>query len=228
VLRALPHLTALSCDGERCDDGAMRHIAAIPGLRQLAAQGTLASDEGFTALSRSPSLEHLWGRECPNLSGRGFRALAAMPRLWGLAVSCKSVDDAALATLPSFPALTFLMPMDVSDAGFRHVGRCPRLEALWCMYCRDTGDAATSHLRELKLRLYYAGKTRITDASLAQLAAMDSLETVQLWETAGVTDAGVAALARLPRLRELAISGAPHVTRAGVSTFRPDVRVELG
>jgi len=35
------------------------------------------------------------------------------------------------------------MPMNVPDPGFRHVGRCAELEDLWCMYCRDTGDAAT-------------------------------------------------------------------------------------
>jgi hypothetical protein len=228
VLEDLPHLVALSCEGERCDDGAMRRIASIPGLRQLDAQDTVATDDGFTALSRSQSIERIWGRECPNLTGRGFRALAAMPRLWGLAVSCKHVDDAALATLPAFPSLTFVMPMDVPDEGFRHVGRCPRLDALWCMYCRDTGDVATRHIQGSMLRLYYAGKTKITDASLEMLGTMDSLETVQLWETAGVTDAGIAALARLPRLRELAISGAPRVTRAGVSVFRPDVRVDYG
>jgi hypothetical protein len=44
-----------------------------------------------------------------------------MPALRGLAVSCARVDDAALALLPRFPALNDLMPMDVGDAGFRHV-----------------------------------------------------------------------------------------------------------
>jgi hypothetical protein len=204
----------------------MRHIAAIPKLRALQAQGTVATDDGFVALSRSRTLEHIWGRECPNLGGRGFAALAAMPALRGLAVSCKRVDDAALATLPTFPALTFIMPMDVPDAGFRHVGRCEKLKALWCMYCRDTGDEATSHLAGLQLELYYAGKTRITDASLEILGRMSSLEKVELWETAGVTDAGIGALLALPRLRELSISGVPRVTRKGVSVFPPRVRVD--
>jgi len=225
-LASLPNLGALGCDGNRCDDTAMRHIAAIPRLRTLQAQGTVATDDGFVALSKSQSLEHIWGRECPNLGGRGFAALAAMPALRGLAVSCLHVDDAALATLPTFPALTFIMPMDVPDAGFRHVGRCEKLDALWCMYCRDTGDEATAHIAGLQLELYYAGKTKITDASLEILGRMTSLETIQLWETAGVTDEGIAALTSLPRLRELAISGVPRVTRQGVATFPPRVRVD--
>ena len=206
----------------------MRHIAAIPKLRALQAQGTVATDDGFVALSRSQSIEHIWGRECPNLTGRGFAALAAMPSLRGLAVSCKHVDDASLATLPTFPALTFIMPMDVPDAGFRHVGRCEKLTALWCMYCRDTGDEATAHIARLPLQLYYAGKTKITDKSMEILGRMKTLEKVELWQTAGVTDAGIAALAALPRLRELSISGVPRVSRNAVAMFPAGVRVEYG
>src|SRR5439155_23269020 len=132
----LPNLGFIGCQGEHCDDLAMHHIAAIPRLRMLMGQGTVAGDAGFAALSRSKTIEYIWGRECPNLTGRGFAALAAMPALRGLAVSCKNVDDASLSALPSFAALRGLMPMDVPDEGFRHVGRCENLESLWCMYCR--------------------------------------------------------------------------------------------
>lgn len=228
ALADLPNLAHLGCQGERCDDAAMRRIAEIPSLRMLMAQGTVATDAGFTALSRSRSIEYIWGRECPNLKGRGFRALAAMPALRGLAVSCKRVDDAALATLPDFPALVHLLPMDVSDDGYRHVGRCARLEKLWCMYCRDTGDAATAHIADLNLKYYYAGKTRITDRSLQILARMRSLESIEFWEVAGITDKGLAALATLPNLRELSIAGSPNVTRRGLAAFPAAVRVTPG
>lgn len=226
-LAGLPRLGVLGVDGNLCNDVAMRHVAAIPDLRMLMAQGTVATDAGFAALSRSRSIEYLWGRECPNLTGDGFRALASMPALRGLAVSCRRVDDAALGLLPSFPSLRELLPMDVSDDGFRHVGRCEALERLWCMYCRDTGDEATRHIAGLKLRTYYAGKTKITDASLEILARMESLEEIELWETAGVTNRGVAALAALPKLRKLDIGGAPHVTRAGVAGFPSRVKVDI-
>lgn len=228
-LADLPNLGFLGCQDALCDDDAMRHIGAIPRLRMLMGQGTVASDDGFLALSRSRTIEYIWGRDCPNLGGRGFAALATMPALRGLAVSCKHVDDAALSALPSFPALRGLMPMDVSDDGFRHVGRCERLEDLWCMYCRDTGDAATGHISGLSgLKTYYAGKTKITDATLEILGRMTSLEKLEFWETAGITDAGIAALAKLPRLREISISGAPRVTRQGVSVFPAGVRVDYG
>jgi len=114
----------------------------------------------------------------------------------------------------------------VPDAGFRHVGQCEQLEALWCMYCRDTTDTATGHIADLtRLRSYYAGMTRITDRSLEILGRMTSLERLEFWEIAGITDGGIAALTRLPQLRRLSIGGSPRVTRAALDGFPPGVRV---
>ena len=224
-LRSLPNLRDLMFGGERCDDEAMRHIAALPGLRRLQVQDTVASDAGFEALSASRSIEGIWGRECPNLTGRGFAALSSMPALRSLGVSCQRVDDSALATLPRFPALTELTPIGMGDDGFRHVGRCARLEKLVCMYCRDIGDEATAHVTGLPLKSYYSGSTRITDRSLEMLAAIASLEEIELWACDGVTDAGVASLARLPRLKQLALDGLPRVTPNVASVFAAHVRV---
>ena len=227
VVADLPHLEMLGCEGMLCNDVAMGHIGALPHLRMLMGQGTVASDNGFRALARSRTIEFIWGRECPNLRGQGFRALAEMPALQGLGVSCKLVDDASLALLPVFPALTQLMPMDVTDDGFRHVGGCRQLERLWCMYCRTTGDAATAHITGLpRLRTYYAGRTQITDRSLEILSTMDSLEELEFWETAGITNAGIGALARLPRLRRIEVGSTNHVTWDGFAAFPPCVRID--
>jgi len=225
-LAALPNLGFLGCPGEICDDDAMRHIGALPNLRMLMAQGTIATDEGFKHLSQSKTIEYIWGRECPNLNGAGFVALAEMPALKGLAVSCKFVDDDALAKLPSFPALKELMPMDVTDDGFRHVGRCHQLESLILMYCRDTTDVATEHIQALpNLKKYHAGYTLITDRSLQMLSQMHSLEELSFEGCKWLTDAGLTALASLPRLRELSIGNSPRVTRTGISAFPNNIRV---
>lgn len=225
-LKGLANLGYLGCQGALCDDKAMRHIAALPRLRMLMGQGTVATEEGFRHLSQSQSIEYFWGRECPNLNGPGFIALSRMPALKGLAVSCKFVDDAALATLSDFPALKELMPMDVSDHGFRHVGRSKQLESLILMYCRDTGDVATSHISQLpNLRKYHAGYTLITDRSLETLSRMSSVERLSFEGCKFITDAGVAFLSTMPNLREISIGGCPRVTRAGVTSFAPDVGV---
>src|SRR5262249_14491563 len=70
MLAKMSNLGALGCGVDLCNDTAMRHIAAIPRLRMLMAQGTVATDDGFVALSQSQTIEYIWGRECPNLQGR--------------------------------------------------------------------------------------------------------------------------------------------------------------
>ena len=221
----LPNLEALGCDGELSTDTAMRHIAAMPRLRKLRAQESVATDDGFTELSRSRTIESIWGRECPNFGSRGFLALSKMPALRGLGIGCGNVDDAALSALPDFPSLRELTPIGVKDEGFRHVGRCRQLERLTCMYCRDTTDVATEYVAELEIKYYYAGLTKITDRSLAILGKMASLEQVDLYECGGVTDAGLVDLARLPRLREVHLDGLPGVTLEGTRVFPANVRV---
>jgi hypothetical protein len=222
----LPNLGSLGADGELSNDVAMRHIAAMPRLRRLRAQGTVATDDGFEALSQSKTIEYIWGRECPNLCSRGFVALSKMPALRGLGVSCKNVEDEALSLLPQFPALRELTPVDVKDDGFAHIGRCESLERLTCMYCRDTTDAATEHIGGLRLRYYYAGLTLLTDRSLEILGRMTSLEQVELYECNGVTDAGLVFLAGLPRLYEIHLDGLPGVTLEGTRIFPARVSVK--
>ncbi len=203
----------------------MPHIAALPRLRFLGAQDTIADDDGFVALARSPSIENIWGRRCHNLRRRGFQALSEMPALRGLSVSCLNVDDEGLAALPDFPALRELMPMDVPDAGYRHIGRCADLDSLILMYCRDTTDAATAHLTGLgKLTYYFNSYTTITDRTPAILSTLDSLERITFDTCHGLTDAGIVSLARLPRLRELSVSGR-GVTAAVGRPFPPTVAV---
>jgi hypothetical protein len=221
----LPNLASLGCDGALSDDIAMGHIAALPRLRQLRAQESVATDDGFEALSRSQTLEGFWGRVCPNFGSRGFVAFSKMPSLRRLGVGCKNVDDAALSALPRFPALEELTPIGMNDEGFRYVGRCGRLHRLTCMYCRDITDTATGNIAGLSLKYYYSGLTQITDRSLAILGRMASLEEIGLYECKGVTDAGLPFLAALPRLREIHLDGLPGVTRDGTKVFPATVRV---
>jgi len=136
-----------------------------------------------------------------------------------------NVDDDGVSALPTFPALKELMPMDVPDAGYRHIGKCEQLESLILMYCRDTTDAATEHITGLrKLSYYFNSYTTITDRTPALLSEMDSIERITFDACHGLTNAGVAQLARLPRLRELRVSG-KGVTSEVVDAFPPRVSV---
>ncbi|MCL4796480.1 MAG: hypothetical protein KJZ84_18090 [Bryobacteraceae bacterium] len=224
-LAEMANLMALGSDGELSSDRAMEHIARIPRLRRLRAQESVATEEGFCALSRSATLEGFWGRECANFGSRSFLAFARMPALRSLGVSLQKVEEQALGALAEFPALRELTPIGLTDEGFRHVGRCAELERLTCMYCRETTDAATEQIGGLRLSYYYAGLTRITDRSLEILGQMETLDQVDLYECKGVTDRGLAFLAKLPRLREVHLDSLPGVTPRGVRVFPRRVRV---
>jgi hypothetical protein len=222
-LAVLPHFGWLAFDAK---DESMSAIAALPHLRFLMCQDTTAGDEGFEALSRSRTLEYIWGRRCHNLQRRGFMAMAGMPALRALSVSCLNVDDTGLSALPRFPALRELMPMDVPDEGYRHIGACEHLDSLVLMYCRNTGDRATEHIRGLAhLRKYFASYNLITDRTPEILSQMDTLEEVTFDSCARLTNRGVAALARLPRLRQVGVSGMPLVTSEVIAAFPPGVHV---
>jgi hypothetical protein len=225
-LARLPNLGRLAVEAH---DETMSYIAAMPRLRLLMIQDTDAGTDGWVALSQSQSIEQIWGRRCHNLRSRGFRALASMPALQNLAVSCKNVDDDAIATLPTFPALREIMPMDIPDEGYRHLARCERLERLVLMYCRDTTDRATEQITGMRhLKRYFASYTQITDRTPELLGGMPSLEDVEFSACAGLTNAGIAALARLPRLRRLGLGDLPRVTREVVGRFGPEVVVRFG
>ena len=225
-LADLPNLAWLGCNANLCTDEAMRGISAMPRLRFLMCQDAVAGDRGFTALSRSRSIEYVWGRRCYGLTGSGFSALAEMPALQGLSVSCRNVGEDGLSALPRFPALKELMPMDVSDEGFRYVGRCEQLEALHCMYCEKTSDTATEHLTGLrKLKKYQAWGTQITDRSLDSLGRIQTLEHVLFYKCGAITDAGLMFIARLPQLREVSLECLQQVTADAAAIFPASVRV---
>ncbi|MEP6492107.1 MAG: hypothetical protein ABJF01_05485 [bacterium] len=221
-LLSLPNLGWLAFDAK---DDAMPYIAQMPRLRFLGCQDTVAGDDGFVALARSESIEHIWGRRSHNLQRRGFIALSQMPALRHLSVSCLNVDDVGVATLPNFPALRELMPMDVPDSGYRHISKCERLDSLVLMYCRETTDAATEHLVGLPaLTKYFASYTQITDRTPELLSRIASLEAVTFDACAGLTNDGITWLARLPKLRELRISG-QRITADVLNQFPPTVAV---
>jgi len=227
-LTSLPNLQWLGCTASLCTDKAMRSIADMADLKFLMCQDTVAGDNGFAELSRSSSIENIWGRRCYGISDRGFAALADMPALRGLSVSCKNVGDAGLSALPRFPALREFMPMDVSDDGFRHVGHCRHLEALHCMYCPETTDAATQNMAGLTgLKVYGAWGTQIGDASLRVLGQLPLLERLTFYQCDRITNDGLQALAGLKRLVEVNLERLANVSDDAAAIFPANVRVNF-
>jgi beta-lactamase regulating signal transducer with metallopeptidase domain len=74
---------------------------------------------------------------------------------------------------------------------------------------RNLTDEALAHVRKFtRLKRLYLKETQATDAGLANLRGMQSLEDVIIWDGRVVTDAGAAHLATLPNLTRLSVSNA--------------------
>lgn len=249
ALRALAGMTALRQlrTGHAVTDAGLALLREIPVYRtwlggavvmgltsydaapnQIMLRGTF-TDRGMEHLR---GLDGLFGLQLDDaalaITARAMEPLTTLPHLGWLAVelpvSCLNVDDQGIAALPAFPALRELMPMDIPDAGYAHVGRCAALESLVLMYCREATDAATERITALSaLRSYFNSYTTITGRTPALLSTMDSLDRITFDTCHGLTDAGLATLSRLPRLRILGASG-KQLTAAVAQAFRPASR----
>jgi RNA polymerase sigma factor (sigma-70 family) len=224
-LANMANLGWLGCCASKCTDAVLLQIGQMPHLRFLNCQDTVAGDQGFEALSQSQTIQHIWGRRCYNLGDRGFAALASMPALNGLAVSCRNVGESGLSILPSFPVLKEIVPIDVTDPGFVHIGRCKGLDVLNNMYCPEMTDVATAHIRSLALKAYRVWSSQITDRSLEILGQMNSLEHL-LFYNCEITDRGLAAIVNLPNLKDVALERLGKVTETGIGCFPSRVQIK--
>ena len=105
------------------DDVAMRHFAAIPRLRKLRAQETRGDRRRLRGAEPVADSRGVLGTRVPELRQPRIRGAVADA---GAAQPRHRLQErrrpARSSTLPLFPALRELTPIDVQDAGFRHVG----------------------------------------------------------------------------------------------------------
>jgi hypothetical protein len=105
------HVECVDLMGTPTDDGAIAALAGKKKLRRLKT-GRNVTDLGILLLPPDTCFQDLARRRDAlrpmsiDLPSRGFTAVTAVLTLRGLAVSSKRVDDAALAMLPRFPAVS--------------------------------------------------------------------------------------------------------------------------
>ena len=153
---------------------------------------TVATDEGFEALSRSRTLESLWGPRVPEpQQPRLHRALDACRRCADSASAARTSTDAALSTLPR------LSRAARADAHRRHRRRLPPRRPLRAARAPDLHVLPRHDRRRDRAYRRAADPLllRRADAhhrpSLEILGRMPSLEQIELYECNGVTDAGL-------------------------------------
>ena len=187
--------------------------AALAGLAELRRASTL--DRAVAAIEgvggsleyardrpRSPSsaywvrLDNEWITDAKLARVRW--AIASLPNVRKLSLSCSQVTDSGLGAIQGLDRLRSLElgTMRVTDAGLRNLPLLPDLRDVDLFYCRGIRGPGLAHLARLpelrSLRLAYTG---INDAALDHLRRSSRLESVDVSRT-DVTDAAADALER--------------------------------
>jgi hypothetical protein len=241
-----------------------RGFARLPSMPKLASLRISSPLTGasFAALANFPKLAELEAHGL-RVSAEDAAALADLPDLVWLDLIAAELEDAALAQFARIRKLDGLLidrpvhgPTGAKPSAdsIAKLATCRQLTLLSLDRC-DVNDHTVEilarglpQLKELFLR-----KTKVTDASLPFLRAMERLEVLALDETAvssdgltklaghpalkelwltgtTITDDVIPFLARLPKLEKIWLSDT-HVTAEGAALLRsasPHVRVTLG
>ncbi len=144
--------------------------------------------------------------------------LKALPGLRTLDLNWNRVTNAVLEqTQGSWPDLEELGldGTEVTDSGISRLEKAtPRLQSLSLTGNRGVIDIGIARLTKLPLRQLHISKTQVTDAGLASVKELSTLEELYCGHRA-ITDVGVEHLKDMPNLRSLAL-GETSVTDTGL------------
>lgn len=210
----LSHLKSLTLYGKCAglNDSTVGRLLTLQELETLNTEGAQLSDVGVRQLSGLASLRttdffHLsFGME--GFTGVGFAAWKKLPHLERLTVA----------------------GMSMGDPGFAAIAQLTQLRELrtWHTYQTEGGNAEIAklpNLRRLQIgqRLPRPGApdASLSDASIATLVKIPSLEVLQLGE-AHFTLAGLRQLKTLPRLKQLRVYES-DISPADIDTLRAEL-----
>lgn len=197
-------------------DADLSPIAQLARLRSLRLSGPI-SDNTFLTLGPLPDIEALHVDDGASFGGgpspearSSDRLLEHIGRMAGLreviVYHGGPFTDSGISCIASLPGLRSLMMANghgLTDESSRILARVPTLQSI-CLRGEAITDAtprALAALRDLKsLRLFVPYS--ISDAGLAAIGSITSLEDLQIYST-NITRAGACHLAKLPRLRDL-------------------------
>jgi len=178
------------------DDRTLARICALPGLRELHLDGAQLTNAGLAALEKVDSLERL----CLIMSGLDREGIAHLGRLHSL--EGLRVHTGAPMQREDLAPLAQLDGLEELNLGWYW------LDARW-----PELFAALPPFTRLRRLLYFmpmvgggGGREVLTDRTLATLARLPALESIQLYNGT-CTAKGIAELTRLPKLAVLELPG---------------------
>jgi len=223
-LSKLQDLRVLDLRGNmEAGDMTLEVVAALPKLKALKHRSTAVSDYGMELLSRNGSIENLLIQDfaitsqsgqylaklqklsqleifrCQGFGSEGVLALKGLNLQRLTLRDLPTIDDSALEVLKELPKLKkfYLHEISgVSDTGLKNLASVKALELLDIWSIPQMTDATLDviaslpNLKELSIR-----STAVTDAAIAKLLAMPTLETLTFKENGSVTAEGLKKLA---------------------------------
>ena len=223
-LSKLQDLRVLDLRGNmEAGDMTLEVVAALPKLKALKHRSTAVSDYGMELLSRNGSIENLLIQDfaitsqsgqhlaklqklsqleifrCQGFGSEGVLALKGLNLQRLTLRDLPTIDDSALEVLKELPKLKkfYLHEISgVSDTGLKNLASVKTLELLDIWSIPQMTDATLDviaslpNLKELSIR-----STAVTDAAIAKLLAMPTLETLTFKENGSVTAEGLKKLA---------------------------------
>lgn len=218
-------------DGSKFTDAEFRQLGRLTRLRRLSLNACL-SDERLAQLTDLVNLEYLQ----TNLAQVTDDGLKPLARLEGLRTvkffhpgkAFTGTGLVHMADLPHLESLTVAGSFAFNDEGMAAVGRLSGLREFRLWHAGPT-DQGIKHLKGLKnlkslnlgQRLIYKPPACPGDETLAVLAELASLETLQLSE-ARLTLAALRQLQRLPALKKLTLEGI-DIPPADVELLKKDL-----
>ena len=232
TLAARPALTALDVRGTAVTRAGLKKIvdrfptcdirSDVPPEPKILAP-TVDSDRAIAlwALARKGTVA------LANAAKKQVKTATELPgepfQVGAIQVAVKSAKSGPLK-IPTFAELAEITRFDLTsnaltDADVAGLGSMPKL---WLL--RLSGPLTDAVLPSVKrypmLRYVGLSQSRITDAGLAFVAKIGTLENLQLAESAQITDAGLNAFAGHDRLHSLDFTKCPGITDACVPTLK--------
>lgn len=244
IVKSFPNLTELDLSSNtNMTSGALKTISELGKLQRLTLVQNRFNDISTRRLEKLKELRALDLRGNMEAGDMALEVVAELPKLNAFKHRSTAVTDSGLEYLSKNQSLDSLLMQDfvVTDQSGPHLAKLGKLTQLEIFRCQGFGSEGVLALKGMNLtrltlrdlpnvddrgmevfddlpklkRLYLHELTSVGDSGLAHLAALKSVELLDIWTVPQMTDASVDVIAGLPNLKELSIR-ATGVTDAAV------------
>jgi Leucine-rich repeat (LRR) protein len=244
IVKSFPDLVELDLSSNtNMTNGVVKILSELGKLQRLTLVQNQVNDIGARRLSKLQDLRMLDLRGNMEAGDMALEVVAELPKLTGFKHRSTAVTDSGLEYLSRNQTLDSLLMQDfvITDQSGPHLAKLGKLTQLEVFRCQGFGTEGVLALKGMNLtrltlrdlpniddralevfddmpklrRLYLHELTSVGDSGLSHLAAIKSLELLDIWTVPQMTDATLDVIATLPNLKDLSIR-ATGVTDASV------------